>query len=74
MADADAPASPVPTTMMSNFRLLFGLTRLISNLWFSHMSSIGWSGTLESSVMVSPVLGGPYVATPPDRAASTCVS
>ena len=49
VAAADAPARPVPTTMILNLRLLLGLTSRIENLWFSHLSSSGPPGILESS-------------------------
>ena len=51
-AAADAPAKPVPTTITSNFLLLFGFTRFIENLWFSHFSSNGPEGTRESSTVL----------------------
>src|SRR5690606_20464357 len=35
--------------MILNRRLLLGLTSRIENLWFSHLSASGPSGTLESS-------------------------
>src|SRR5690349_13090724 len=50
-AAAAAPARPVPTTMMSNFRLLFGFTTFMANLWFCQRVSIGPVGDFESSVM-----------------------
>src|SRR3954470_6028796 len=48
-AAAEAPASPVPTTMTSNLRLLPGLTSFISNLCWSQVFSIGPVGALETS-------------------------
>src|SRR5688572_4938130 len=50
VAAAAAPARPVPTTMMVNLRLLAGLTSFMSNLCFSHFSSIGPDGTRPLSV------------------------
>ena len=52
MAAADAPARPVPTTMILNLRLLFGLTSFASAMNLSHFSASGPSGTLASSVIV----------------------
>src|SRR6266446_3293307 len=49
VAAADAPASPVPTTMTVNFRLFAGLTSFTLNLWLSHLSASGPSGTFASS-------------------------
>ena len=51
-AAADAPAKPVPTTITSNFLLLFGFTNFIENLWFSHFSSNEPEGTRESSTVL----------------------
>ena len=61
VADAEAPASPVPTTMMSYFRLLAGLTSFSSNRCRSHVSASGPLGTFPSSSMVFPLL--PHVTT-----------
>src|SRR5258708_20556962 len=52
VAAADAPARPVPTTMISNRRLFAGFTSLMSNRWLSHFCSIGPSGIFESSFMI----------------------
>ena len=49
LAEAEAPARPVPTTMMSNLRLFAGLTSFISNLCRSHFSGSGPAGAFESS-------------------------
>ena len=51
-AAEDAPAKPEPTTMTSNFRLLAGLTSLMSNLYFSHLVLMSPGGILESSFML----------------------
>ena len=51
-AAAEAPASPVPTTMTVYFRLLAGLTTLMSNLWRSQAVSMGPEGALLFSVVV----------------------
>src|SRR4051794_20096859 len=48
---ADAPASPVPTTRIVNFRLFAGLMSFISKRWRSHLVSIGPSGTFASSLL-----------------------
>src|SRR6266478_7266110 len=50
-AAAEAPASPLPTTKISNFRLLFGLTSLDSLRCFRHFDSSGPDGTLELRVV-----------------------
>src|SRR4051794_23889676 len=50
-AAADAPARPVPTTITSNLRLLFGFTSFMSNLWRCQRVSIGPVGSLESSTI-----------------------
>ena len=52
-AAADAPASPVPTTMTSNFLLLAGFTNFWSALYFVHFSASGPCGILEFSVVIS---------------------
>src|SRR5580658_3143049 len=51
-AAADAPASPVPTTMISYLRLLDGLTSLIAVLCLSHFWGSGPGGILASSCML----------------------
>ena len=48
MAAADAPASPLPTTMISYLRLLAGFTSFISNLALSQAFSMGPLGMLGS--------------------------
>src|SRR3972149_3572277 len=48
-AAADAPASPDPTTMTWNFRLLAGETRRRSARCRSHFASSGPAGILASS-------------------------
>ena len=40
-AAADAPASPVPTTIISNFNLFAGLTRGTEDLYLVHFSANG---------------------------------
>src|SRR5271155_511473 len=50
-AAADAPASPVPTIMISYLRLLDGLTSLIAVLCLSHFRGSGPGGILASSFM-----------------------
>src|SRR6266702_6400287 len=50
-AAAEAPARPVPTTSTSNFRLLAGLTSLMSNLWLSHFAASGPEGALLSRII-----------------------
>src|SRR5215831_15904260 len=52
-AAADAPARPVPTTIIVYFRLFAGLTSFISNLCRSHFSAIGPGGILASSFTAS---------------------
>src|SRR5207249_4621928 len=50
------PASPLPTTMMSNFRLLLGLTSLDSTRCFSHFFSSGPEGVFESiAIVINPL-------------------
>src|SRR3954471_21138492 len=49
----DEPARPAPTTITSYFRLLAGLTSLMSALCFRHLSASGPDGTLESSVAMA---------------------
>ena len=51
LAAADPPASPLPTTIRSNFRLLLGLTSLDSIRCFSHFFSSGPDGIFESNVV-----------------------
>src|SRR5690348_9954005 len=61
-AAAEAPARPVPTTITSNLRLLFGFTSFMENLWFCQRVSMGPVGDLESSVtslMAAPGGSGP---------------
>src|ERR671920_1920363 len=48
---ADAPASPVPTTMTVYLRRFAGLTSFDSKRWRSHFSASGPPGVLESSVI-----------------------
>src|SRR5512140_1124149 len=48
-AAAEAPARPAPTTMMSNLRLLLGLTSLYSNLALLHFPGSGPEGILAFS-------------------------
>src|SRR5215204_5427436 len=50
---ADAPASPVPTTMMVNLRRLAGLTSFDSNRCRSHFSARAPPGILESRIINS---------------------
>lgn len=54
-AAAEAPASPLPTTMMSYLRLLLGETSFNSFLRFVHFSWMGHSGTLPSNWETDPV-------------------
>ena len=44
---AEAPPKPVPTTMISSFLLLLGLTRRSSDLRLVHFSAKGPSGIFE---------------------------
>lgn len=46
-AAAEAPPRPVPTTMISSFLLLLGLTSLISDFLLVHFSAKGPSGIFE---------------------------
>src|SRR5512141_769348 len=55
VAAADAPANPLPTTMMSNLRLLAGLTSLRSNLCLSHFCASGPEGILPSRFMLRAI-------------------
>src|SRR5262249_39481227 len=55
VAAADPPARPEPTTMISNLRRLFGLTRRELFLWFRHLFSSGPGGTLLSSLPIIPI-------------------
>src|SRR5713226_5749905 len=48
VAAADAPASPLPTTMTSNFRLFAGFTSFMSKRCLSHFCASGPAGTWES--------------------------
>src|ERR1700756_522723 len=50
VAAADAPARPLPMTIMSNLGRLFGATSFDSPRCFSHFFSSGPEGTLESRV------------------------
>src|SRR5690349_12902340 len=52
-AAAEAPASPLPTTMTSNFRLFAGLTSFKSNLCLSHFCATGPEGTFEFKALIS---------------------
>jgi len=47
VADADAPARPVPTTRILNFFLFAGFTSFSSNLCLSHFSESGPSGIFD---------------------------
>src|SRR5688572_21583797 len=65
VAAAEAPARPVPTTMILNLRLLAGLTNFSFSLNVSHFSASGPSGTLASSFSepaVTPVASGESTA------------
>ena len=46
VAAEEAPAKPLPTTMISNLRLLAGVTSFKLNLCFSHFSDIRPGGIL----------------------------
>jgi len=46
VAAAEAPARPVPTTMMSYFRLFAGFTSFMSKRCLSHLPAIGPDGML----------------------------
>ena len=50
-AEAEAPASPEPTTITWCFRLLAGFTSFISKRCLSHSASRGPSGILAFSSM-----------------------
>src|SRR4051812_24803254 len=50
---AEEPARPAPTTITSYFRLLAGLTSLMSTLCLRHLSASGPAGILESSVAMT---------------------
>ena len=52
-AAAEAPAKPVPMTMMSSLRLLAGLTSFCSALYFVHFSAKGPVGIFEFNSMIS---------------------
>jgi hypothetical protein len=54
LAAAEAPASPLPTTITVNFRLFAGFTSLRSNWWRSHFSASGPSGTFAFSFLKRP--------------------
>ena len=47
VAEAEAPARPVPTTMISIFLLLEGLTKFMLPLCLSHLVESGPSGIFE---------------------------
>ena len=49
VAEAEAPANPVPTTITVCLRLLAGFTSFMSNLCFDHLSSSVPPGIFESS-------------------------
>ncbi len=66
-AAAPAPASPVPTTMMSYFRLLFGATSFISRLQRSHFCSMGPLGTRELRTVLMVNSGSAGGGTVPER-------
>ncbi len=51
-AAAAPPPRPVPMTIMSNFRLLAGLTTLMAALWALHLLSSAPAGTFESNFIV----------------------
>src|SRR6478672_4300610 len=51
VAAAEAPASPLPTTIISNFDRLFGATNFDSPRCLSHFLSRGPEGTFGSSVI-----------------------
>src|SRR5262249_40656735 len=52
VAAADAPASPLPTTITSNFRLFAGLTNFKSKRCLSHFCAIGPEGIFPSSCIL----------------------
>src|SRR5262245_49521515 len=51
---ADAPASPVPTTITVNLRRLAGFTSFDSNRWRSHLSASAPLGVFGSNVIFDP--------------------
>src|SRR5580704_13929016 len=51
VAAAEAPARPLPTTIISNFGRLFGATNFDSPRCLSHFLSSGPEGTFESRVV-----------------------
>ena len=51
LAAAEAPARPVPTTMIEYFRLFAALTSFRLKRWVFHFCSIGPDGIFASSVM-----------------------
>src|SRR5215475_73926 len=65
VAAAEAPASPVPTTIMSNLRLLAGLTSFISCRYFVHFIPTGPDGIFELSLTLinchRDATGAPYL-------------
>src|SRR5580704_14247446 len=56
VAAAEAPARPLPTTIISNFGRLFGATNFDSPRCLSHFFSSGPDGTFESSVVAIALL------------------
>ncbi len=61
---AEEPARPAPTTITSYFRLLAGLTSLMSALCLRHLSASGPAGILESSFMGRGAGGDDYFRQP----------
>src|SRR5262245_66208868 len=57
VAAAAAPANPVPTTMISNLRLLAGLTSFISCRYFVHFVATGPDGVFELSLTLIIAIG-----------------
>src|SRR5688572_8823878 len=53
VADADAPASPAPTTITLCRRLLAGFTSFIAKRCWSHFCSMGPSGIFDLSSIMS---------------------
>ena len=58
-AAAEAPARPVPTTIISSFLLLLGLTRLISDFLRVHFSDKGPSGIFDTDLFYDLVYEEP---------------
>ncbi|CAI8263847.1 MAG: Uncharacterised protein [Bacteroidetes bacterium MED-G17] len=52
VAEADAPAKPVPMTIMSILLLLFGATRFILPLWLDHLFSNDPFGILDFKTVI----------------------